>query len=142
MNDGTELILMSLLVPIIKNEWGISTTWISVLTSSFYIGAAVGSYITGHMADTYGRRPSIIFSSICMVIFTLAFVVVPGVKIMVILRFFYGFVYGFSFPLTTTMLTEITPKNYRGKSIVIISFFLTLGKILGLVFALICLTDL
>jgi MFS family permease len=37
---------------------------------------------------------------------------------MLVLRFLYGVSYGFSLPLTTSMLSEIVPLKYRGKGLV------------------------
>ncbi len=51
----------------------------------------------------------------------------------------YGFCFGFSLPLTTSMgnlnliriVTEITPKLYRGKMLLLLSLFITFGKVFG-----------
>ena len=75
----------------------------------FYVGTAFGSMIAGRIADKHGRRPSIIFSSICIFFITLSFYFIPNEIIMIMVRFLYGFVFGFSLPLTTSMFSEICP---------------------------------
>lgn len=59
-----------------------------------------------------------------------------------VLRLIYGIVYGISLPLTTSMLSEIIPIKYRGKGLVIINMFVSVGKIVGCIYASICLKDL
>lgn len=58
---------------------------------------------------------------------------------MAFVRVLYGFTYGFSLPLTTSMLSEIIPIQYRGKGLVFLNFFVSLGKLIGCFLAMICL---
>lgn len=60
---------------------------------------------------------------------------------MAIARFIYGFIYGFALPLTTSMLSEIIPMYLRGKGLVIVNMFISIGKITGCLLAIICLDD-
>jgi len=55
-----------------------------------------------------------------------------------ILRFLYGFCYGFSMPLSVSSITEIVPINYRGKGIICMNFFTSVGKIVALTLAFFC----
>jgi MFS family permease len=54
-------------------------------------------------------------------------------------RFSYGFCYGFSLPLPSSMISELIPLKYRGKSLVVLNFFVSVGKLFGCVLAWICL---
>ena len=128
-DDGVQLILMPLIVPILKLEWDLSITTISVLTSVFYLGMCLGALVTGKIADNHGRRFSLVHSSFIQFIISLSFAFINDVYSMIIIRFFYGFIFGFSLPLTTSMVSEITPLKYRGKMLVIINFFMTFGKL-------------
>jgi len=53
-NDGVQLILMSFLIPILKNEWNLSSYQTQILTSSFYLGMTFGACTTGKIADVSG----------------------------------------------------------------------------------------
>ena len=57
------------------------------------------------------------------------------------LRFIYGYCYGFSMPLSVTSITEIMPLAYRGKSIICMNFFTSVGKLVALFMAYICFND-
>ena len=71
LNDGVELLAMSLILPIVKREWQLSSFEVELLSSVFYLGGMVGSQIAGSLADRYGRRNTIIYAS--MVQFIVAF---------------------------------------------------------------------
>lgn len=60
---------------------------------------------------------------------------------MTIFRLIYGIIYGFSIPLTTSMISEITPLKFRGKSLVLINFFVSIGKLYGCLLAYIFLEN-
>jgi len=62
-----------------------------------------------------------------------------GMLTMAIARFSYGVIFGFSLPITTAYLTEITVLKYRGKCITSMNFFVTLGIVWGCVLAYFCL---
>lgn len=130
-NDGLQLILMPLMTPIIKIEWQLTMTEISILTSVFYLGMCFGSFLTGKVADNHGRRFSLIYSSFIQSIISFSFWFITDKYSMTIMRFLYGFIFGFSLPLTTSMISEITPLKYRGTMLVTINFFLTFGKLYG-----------
>jgi len=60
---------------------------------------------------------------------------------MTLLRLSYGIIYGLSLPLTTSMMCEITPMSIRGKLLIIINFFVSVGKMFGVIIAFICLKN-
>lgn len=58
---------------------------------------------------------------------------------MLALRLLYGFCYGFSIPLPSSLIGEIIPLKWRGKSLVLLNFFVTVGKLFGCLLAYLCL---
>lgn len=48
---------------------------------------------------------------------------------------------GFSIPLTTTMISEITSPEVRGRFLIVINFFVSVGKIYAFLLAFLCLED-
>ena len=141
LNDGVELITMSLIIPILKKEWTISTFWIEVLTSIFYFGMFFGAILTGKIADRYGRRPTIFFASLFQFIVGFCFAFVNDLYTLILMRFLYGFCYGFSLPLTISMISEIFPLKMRGKAILFTNFCVSIGKVYGILLAFITLDD-
>jgi len=133
--DGAQIAMTSITLPAIQREFGLTSHSISFLSSIFFIGTAVGSFSVGKFADVYGRKRIIQLSLIFQIVNTLAFYSCSGFITLSILRFFYGFCFGFSLPLTTIYITEILPKQIRGKWVVLINLFATIGNVYGILMA-------
>lgn len=104
MNDGVELVLSSFLNPIIREVFPHSTTsFISAVASVFYIGILFGSMISGHLADRYGRRVIIRFGAVMQICVSLLFYFANSLTLMLLLRLLYGFSFGFTVAITTSM---------------------------------------
>lgn len=131
LTDGGNIAIMSLILPNLQIEFNLNSTSISLLTSVYYIGTAVGSIIVGKFSDKYGRRRVIIAGVLVQVAASFATSFCFNFYLLVFYRFIFGFGYGFSLPLTTVYITEIVPNKNRGKWIVMINFFVTIGKLYG-----------
>jgi len=140
-NDGIELLSMSLIIPILKREWQIEKLCIEIISSVFYFGMLIGAVITGKISDRYGRRITILISSSIQFVITLCFCFVNSIFFLIILRFIYGIIYGFSLPLSISMVSEIIPLRFRGKLIVLTNFCVSLGKIWGIFLAYLIFND-
>mgnify|MGYP000865214219 CR=1 FL=1 len=75
------------------------------MTSIFYWGILVGSLITGKVSDTYGRKPVIITGSSVQFASCVLFGFVDSYSTMLIVRFIYGFAFGVTVALTTSMFS-------------------------------------
>lgn len=63
----------------------------------------------------------------------LLFYFANSLTLMLLLRFVYGFAFGFTVAITTSMFAEITPEKQRGKGILLINFCISIGKLYGVV---------
>jgi MFS family permease len=54
---------------------------------------------------------------------------------MILARILYGFSYGFTIAITTSVFAEITSCKYRGKGILLINFCVSIGKLYGIFLA-------
>jgi len=141
LNDGSELLSMSLILPIIKREWELSNFSVELLSSIFYFGMMIGAQITGSLADRKGRKNTIIYASILQFIVGISFSLANGIFFLLVLRFLYGFVFGFSLPLSISMVSEIFPLKYRGKCIILTNFSTSIGRLYAILLAYIIFTD-
>ena len=104
MNDGVELVLSSFLNPIIKASFpGATSAYVSSLASIFYLGILFGSITSGHLADIYGRRRLISSGAILQLCVAFLFYIANSLTLMLVLRFLYGFSFGFTVAITTSM---------------------------------------
>ena len=130
--DGMQIITMSLIMPIIKNEWQLSSVWLQILTSAFGLGMFFGAITSGKYADMYGRRKTLIYSSIVQFFVNAAFFLIHTKFYLLIGRFLQGFFLGFTLPISLTMISEIMTVDLRGKFVAFGSFSITLGKLFNL----------
>lgn len=142
LTDGGNIVIMSITLPIIQTEFLLSTADVSVLTSIYFIGTSVGSLCVGKFSDQHGRRTIIMWGMLMQVVICVLTALSGSFWSLVVLRFFFGFSYGFSLPLTTVYITELMPSKQRGKWILFVNFFMTIGKLYGTLLAYGVLTDL
>jgi MFS family permease len=69
------------------------------------------------------------------IVCSVLFLVANNLTIMSFVRFFYGFSFGFTIALTTSMYAESSPLKYRGKGLLFLNFCVSLGKIFGIFLA-------
>lgn len=74
-----------------------------MLASIFYLGIFFGSIISGKLSDQYGRKKLILIGSSMQFVVSCAFFLANNFMIMLIVRLFYGFSFGFTIALTTSM---------------------------------------
>lgn len=48
---------------------------------------------------------------------------------------------GFTIPLTTTMISEVTASTHRGRFLIVINFFVSIGKLYAFILAFVFLED-
>lgn len=130
MNDGVELVLSSFLNPIIRALFPHATpATLELLASIFYLGILLGSLSSGFLADQYGRKRLITYGAILQIFVSGIFYLADSLEAMVFLRFLYGFSFGFTVAVTTSMFAEVSPTAYRGKGILLINFCISIGKL-------------
>lgn len=74
MNDGVELVLSSFLNPVIKAIFpSVTSSFIELMASIFYVGVLVGSISSGVLADQFGRKKLITCGSVLQITVSLLF---------------------------------------------------------------------
>lgn len=106
-----------------------------MLASIFYLGIFFGSIISGKLSDKHGRKSLIMVGTSLQIVFSTLFLVTNTVFFMAFMRFGYGFSFGFTIALTTSMYAESAPLKYRGKGLLFLNFCVSLGKIFGIALA-------
>lgn len=141
MNDGAQLVLSSFLGPILQKEHSLSSSQVSTMTSIFYAGILIGSLVSGKFSDSYGRKPVLLYGSLLQFFVCCSFAFADSYNLVLLVRFLYGFCFGLTIALTTTMFSEIVPIAYRGKGLLIINFCVSLGKVFSFILGAIFLQD-
>jgi MFS transporter, putative metabolite:H+ symporter len=111
-SEGCETIALGLLLPILAEEWALSTFEQSLLITTVYFGVAVGSYVQIY-SDRYGRYSFILYNALLQTVFGIFSCLCWNYTSFLLARFFYGVGIGICLPLSASYITEISPAYMR-----------------------------
>lgn len=117
---------LGFVTPGMSVEYGVDRTTVSLLPFSALIGTAAGSFVWGALADLYGRRASILLSSVIFVGTSICGAM-PSFGWNVAMCFLMGGAAGGMLPITYALLAEIMPTKHRGWSLVLVGGVGTIG---------------
>lgn len=141
-SDGSEMVCLSLLLPILRDEWGLSTGQQEILGTILFLGMMLGSMVSGYLSDNYGRRLTLTFASLIQFLMGVGSMLAPEFYTLLAFRSLFGFTIGITIPIASVLVTEITPVRIRGIGIVLLSLGLTIGSVYGCMIALLTLDSL
>lgn len=70
--DAMQVLLLSFLSIVLRDQWGLSDEEAAFITSILFAGALVGTSILGPLADKWGRRPVFLMAAAIIAVFGLA----------------------------------------------------------------------
>lgn len=124
---GTDLGVISGALPLLNKEFNLTPLLEGWLVGSLMGGAVLGAHFAGKISNYYGRKKAILISSIiflagvCFVVFT------QSITFLFIGRVFLGIGVGISSFAAPLYVSEIAPKEVRGKAISIFDFMISFG---------------
>ena len=115
--DMYEIFLVSSIGSALQNEFGIhrQSMDFKLLLASAFIGMFVGSFCLGSLADRIGRRKAFIFNLVWYSAFSLVGAFSVNAGMLVFCRFLTGIGVGALYPVADSFLSEILPKERRGR---------------------------
>jgi MFS family permease len=66
--DGYDVLSIAFAAPGISVEWGLSKATLGIILSLELVGMALGSIAMGALADTRGRRPTMLFGLVILTV--------------------------------------------------------------------------
>ena len=110
---------LGFVLPGMAREYGIASSTAALLPLVALIGTTVGSYVWGWVADIYGRRVSILLSTI-LFISTAICGAMPSFELNLLMCFLMGCSAGGMLPVVYTLLAEIMPPRHRSWVLVLV----------------------
>lgn len=111
--DAMEVLLLSFLSIVLKNEWHLSDDETAFITSTLFLGALVGTSILGPLADKHGRRPIFLLAATVIAVTGVGTSLAQSYEMLLVAMFIIGFgVGGLTVPFDT--LAEFLPAQGRG----------------------------
>lgn len=110
---------LGFVLPGLAREYGIARSTAALLPLVALIGTTVGSFLWGWLADLYGRRVSILLSTILFVS-TAICGAMPAFELNLLMCFMMGASAGGMLPVVYTLLAEIMPPRHRSWVLVLV----------------------
>jgi MFS transporter, SP family, major inositol transporter len=95
-------------------DLGLTPITEGIVTSSLLFGAAAGAVAGGRLADTWGRRKTIILLAVLFLVGALSCVFAPNFEVMVVGRVILGLAVGGASSVVPVYLAELAPYEIRG----------------------------
>jgi putative MFS transporter len=121
---------LGFVTPGMRVEYGLGRASVAYLPFSALLGTAAGSFIWGALADLYGRRATILLSSV-MFIGTSICGAMPSFSWNVVMCFLMGAAAGGMLPVAYALLAEIMPTKHRGWCLVLVGGIGSVGGYLA-----------
>ncbi|MBX0311149.1 MAG: MFS transporter [Sulfurihydrogenibium sp.] len=129
--DAFEVVIVSVVLKSMAKSLNLSVFQSSWLVSSFLIGALVGAFIFGYLADKFGRKKVFFITLLLYSLGTFLTGFANSFEIALLLRFITGFGLGGEFSAIHSAIDEFIPSRFRGR----VDGFITASWNLGSIFA-------
>ncbi|ARM74822.1 MFS transporter [Acidianus manzaensis] len=116
--DGYDLSVISFAVPFISKGFNLNASQTGLITSSSLIGMLIGSLIFGFLSDKIGRKKLMSIDLIFFSVFALTSGISSNFYELFISRLLLGIGIGGDYPISSTLTSEYSPSNDRGKYLV------------------------
>src|SRR4029078_7297045 len=110
------------IAPILKGAWSVSDNQIAVGATTTVLGYVVGAFSITIIADSHGRKPAFIISTLILGVGSLLASSSQDMTQMSIFRFLTGIGIGSEIAISSAYIGELSPRSKRGRytSIVIV----------------------
>ncbi len=114
-------------IPFFQKAFGITDSWVEIITTAGLVGAVIGAMSSGRIADVVGRKKVIITAAIIFAIGAVWSGMSPGPVMLVFARFFLGIAIGVSSFSVPLYIAEISPTKTRGTLVSMFQLLITIG---------------
>ena len=129
--DAYDLFVIGTVATIVAAQWHLSTVETSWVTGSAILGAFLGAFAFGRIADVLGRKSVYVGVAVIMVVGAIASAFAQGFVWLVIARFVLGLGIGGDYPVSAVLMSEYSNRNDRGRMVGMVFSMQALGLIVG-----------
>lgn len=117
--DGLDIYMLGKFAPAIAEAFGEPVSMIATIFLLQQIGLTVGAFVISPLADRFGRKPVLMWSTFAFGIFTLAAAWTQSIMQLAILRLAAGLFLAAIIPNAVALLTEYAPSRSRSTFVTI-----------------------
>jgi MFS transporter, PHS family, inorganic phosphate transporter len=139
--DAYDLFVIGTVAAILKTQWNLSTSQTSWVTGAAILGAFIGAFTFGRMADVWGRKTVYTAVAAIMILGALASAFSPNFLFLVGARFVLGLGIGGDYPVSAVLMSEYSNRVDRGRLVGLVFSMQALGLIVGPLVGLVLLSS-
>lgn len=129
--DGLDIMILAFVLPLIIADFGLNAAQAGSISTITLIGAVIGGYTFGIMADIYGRVRIFALTILIFSVFTGLCALVDNITLFNTFRFLAGLGLGGEFGIGMTLVTEVWSKKYRSRATAGVAIGFQLGIVLA-----------
>ncbi|MGW4332283.1 MFS transporter [Rhodococcus koreensis] len=128
--DGYVLSIFGVALIQIGPEFSLSPASKGAIAAVILVGIFFGGVVGGHLSDKFGRQRIYKWDLFAIAVLSIASFWTDGPIMLLIMRLLIGFAVGVDYPIGPALLTEFSPKRFRGPLLgVLISLFFFGGAV-------------
>jgi PHS family inorganic phosphate transporter-like MFS transporter len=139
--DAYDLFVIGTAAALVAVQWHLSTTQTSWVTGAAILGAFVGAFAFGRVADVIGRKKVYVTVAVIMIFGAIASAFAPNFIFLVIARLVLGLGIGGDYPVSAVFMSEYSNRQDRGRLVGLVFSMQALGLIVGPLVALVLLSS-
>jgi SHS family lactate transporter-like MFS transporter len=112
--DAFDFFLMTLMFTYIAKDFGVSVEDVLPTVLLTLAARPIGAFIFGRLADTYGRRPTLMWNILAFSVLEFASGWSPNLQVLLVLRFLFGVAMGGEWGVGSSLTMETVPTHSRG----------------------------
>ncbi|OEV04286.1 MFS transporter [Streptomyces oceani] len=127
MFDAWDIALNGFLMPLVGAEFDLSLSARGLVATFNLVGMAVGAVVWGAIADRVGRKRAFSYTLLIFALFSVLGVLSPNYEIFLLFRFLAGVGLGGCIPVDYALVSEFSPKKYRGRILTALDLWWPIG---------------
>lgn len=129
--DAYDLFVIGIAVAILKTQWHLSTTEVSLLSSTTLAASAFGAVIFGRIADIFGRKKLYGIEVLILAVGAVATAFAPSIGWLIAFRVVLGIGIGGDYPVSSTIMSEYAARKNRGRMVALVFAMQGAGLVIG-----------
>ncbi len=117
--DAFDAVSIAFVLPVLSPLWHLTYGETGMLISAGFFGQMLGAVLFGYLAERYGRITVLNWTILTYATFGIGCAFASNLPSLVFLRFAQGLGLGGELPVAATFVSEISPTNRRGRSVML-----------------------
>jgi len=139
--DAYDLFVIGTAAALVTLQWHLSTIQTSWVTGAAILGAFVGAFAFGRIADVIGRKKVYVTVAVIMIFGAIGSACAPDFIWLVVARLVLGLGIGGDYPVSAVLMSEYSNRKDRGRLVGLVFSMQALGLIIGPLVALVLLSS-